>query len=243
MSDLFPDPSAGDPSAGPRHEERARAEELGRVAAELLHDLASLTEALRARVRLAAGEARMGRLPLMEMDRVTETADDLGAMLGDVLEVMRGASISPEVAFDPHAVAVRAMRHVLPDARALEFRLDARLPDGLRVPGRESFMLRALSNMIAAACRQAHAEVRVTLAAEADGDARARLLVAVDDDGATPRASSDTEATLLGEVGARSAQWAVRQLGGTLAYARSSALGGTRIEMRLPCRLPRGARG
>jgi hypothetical protein len=245
VSDL-PDeePASGGPEADDPETGRPGSDELGPAAAELLHDLAATTESLRARIRLAAGEARMGRLPLMEMDRVAEAADDLGAMLADVLEVVRGAALSPEVTFDPHAVALRAMRHTLPDTRPLEFRLDAQLPEGLRVPGRESFMARALANMIAGASRQAQAEVRVTLALDVGDDGRLRLLAAVDDDGAAMRsgAAGDPPGPSQGDLGVRSARWAVRQLGGTLGYGRSSALGGTRLEMRLPCRLGRTRR-
>ncbi|MDB4950246.1 MAG: Histidine kinase [Gemmatimonadetes bacterium] len=215
--------------------DRARFEELGRVAAELLHDLANTVEALQARIRLAAGEARMGRLPLVEMERVGETAEDLGAMLHDVLEVARGAALSPEVAFDPREVAERTIRRILPGMRPLELRLQATLPDGTVVPGRESFLVRALSSLLADAARQAGSEVRVTLALDVGEDRGPQLLVSVEDDGPGVRGSGSA----LPATGLRSAEWAARQLGGTIAHSRTSTLGGAFAELRLPCRLPR----
>jgi signal transduction histidine kinase len=223
-----------DGALDPEHEgEAVRLEELGRVAAELLHDLRDTTEALRTRIRLAAGEARMGRLPLLEMDRAGETADELSAMLRDVLEMVRGAAVSPEVSFDPHAVAERTLRRIVADARALDFRLQAQLPAGVRVGGSESFMGRALANLLANAARHALGQVRLTLTLDAGEEGRPRVLATVEDDGPGMRLPPDAG------YGLRAAEWSVRQLGGNLRYDRSASLGGTRVEMRVPCRLGR----
>jgi signal transduction histidine kinase len=221
--------------------ERARCEELGRVAAELIHDLASTVEALQTRIRLAAGEARMGRLPLVEMDRVGETAAELGTMLRDVLEVARGAAISPEVAFDPGAVVERAIRRILPDTRPLELRLDSTLPDGARVPGRESFLARAVANLLQNAVRHAQSQVLVALSLDVGDDRRPRLLAAVEDDGPGLRRAAGPygDAPQAVGLGLRSAAWAVQQLGGSISYARGRVLGGARFELLLPCRVPR----
>jgi signal transduction histidine kinase len=224
--------------------ERARLEELGRVAAELIHDLANTVDALRTRIRLAAGEARMGRLPLVEMDRVGETAGELGTMLHDVLDVARGATLSPEVTFDPRAVTERAIRRVLPDTRPLDLRLECTLPEGVRVGGRESFLARALANLLRNAVRHAQSQVLAELALEHNEDDRPRLLIGVEDDGPgmgrKTGGGRDASAPAHG-LGLRSVDWAARQLGGTVSYSRGQALGGARFELLLPCRLPRGA--
>jgi two-component system sensor histidine kinase RstB len=223
--------------------ERERFEALGRVAAELIHDLANTVDALRTRIRLAAGEARMGRLPLVEMDRVGETASELGTMLHDVLDVARGATLSPEVTFDPRTVAERAIRRVLPDTRPLELRLECTLPEGVRVGGRESFLGRALANLLRNAVRHAQSQVLTELALEPNDDGRPRLLVAVEDDGPGMgrRSAARRGSPAVPGLGLRSVDWAAHQLGGSVSYSRGQTLGGARFELLLPCRLPRGS--
>lgn len=229
----------GEPAAADA--ERARMEQLGRVAAELIYDLANAVDALQTRIRLAAGEARMGRLPLVEMDRVGETAGELGAMLNDVLDVARGAMLSPEVAFDPRAVAERAIRRVLPDTRPMDLRLECTLPAGVRVGGRESFLARALTNLLRNAVRHAQSQVLVELSLEHAEDERPRLLIAVEDNGPGMgrKSAAGGDATAAPGLGLRSVDWAARQLGGTVTYSRGATLGGARFDLLLPCRLPR----
>jgi two-component system sensor histidine kinase RstB len=236
--DDSPGPTAHDGEA-----ERARYEELGRVAAELVNDLANTVDALQTRIRLAAGEARMGRLPLVEMDRVGETAGELGAMLHDVLEVARGATLSPEVTFDPRAVTERAIRRILPDTRPLELRLESTLPEGVSVGGRESFLARALANLLRNAVRHAQGQVLAALSLEVGDDRRPRLLIAVEDDGPGLRRGAGADGTppQAPGLGLRSVEWAMRQLGGTVSYSRGQALGGARFELLLPCRVPRAS--
>ena len=236
MIDPSHEPSGHDEAADPDHDhtESVRLEELGRVAAELLHDLADATDSLRARIRLAAGEARMGRVPLLEMDRAGETVEELGATVRDVLEVVRGATLSPEVSFDPRAVAERTLRRTVADARALDFRLESRLPEGTTIAGRESFLARALSTLLANAARHAQSQVRLTLALDTGEEGRTRVLATVEDDGRGMRLPPDAG------LGLRAAEWSVRQLGGNVRFDRSAALGGACVELRLPCRLGRG---
>jgi signal transduction histidine kinase len=233
------EPAGPDDSADPEPDhdrgESVRLEELGRVAAELLHDLADATDALRARIRLAAGEARMGRVPLLEMERASETAAEMGDAVRDVLEVVRGATLSPEVSFDPRAVAERTLRRTVADAGALDFRLVSRLPEGARIAGRESFLARALATLLANAARNARTQVRLTLALDTGEEGRTRVLATVEDDGRGIRLPPEAG------LGLKAAEWSVRQLGGNVRFDRSASLGGASVELRLPCRLGRPA--
>lgn len=221
----------------------ARYQALGRVAGELVHDLANVVAALDARARLAAGEGRLGRLPLAELDRVAETTGEMAAMLRDVLDVMRGAALSPEVTMDPVEVARRAVQRILPALRPLDVRVTATVPSALRVRGRASFLSRALTNLLANASRHARGEVRVTVGAERRGG-RPFAVLAVEDDGPGfggphPRrragdASRPDHALAGTGMGLSAVAWAVEQLGGTVARGAGTELGGARVEIRLP---------
>ncbi|HET6229975.1 MAG TPA: HAMP domain-containing sensor histidine kinase [Longimicrobiaceae bacterium] len=232
-----PDPDVPKPqSGGPLRNE---VEELGRVAGELMHDMAAAVEVLESRVRIATGEARMGRLPMAEMDRVGEATAEMAAMLRDVMDVLRGAALSPEVTSDVRDVVERAIRRVLPEFRPVEIRLEVDVPADTQVGGRESFLLRAVTNLVRNAARHARDRVRVTVAQErAPGGAR--LLIAVEDDGpgmpedaAQPPKSAREPRSGIG-MGLGVTQWTVERLGGTLEMGRSTSLGGARFEIRLP---------
>ncbi len=235
------------PDEAARLAERLRLESLGRITGELVHDLANDITALEARARLAAGEARAGRPSLGELERVVEGAADAGAMLRDVLEVLRGERISPEVTVEAKPLVERVIRRMLPSCRPLEIRLHSSLPAGVEVPGRASFLTRAVRNLLANAARHADREVRVEMdlslhdASAAGG--RAVLLLAVEDDG--PGIPESQAAALFlplsrgleggTGLGLSSAAWAVAQLGGMLDHRAGGALGGARFEVRLPC--------
>lgn len=240
MSDA-PHPAGPGDDAG-----RARLQRLGRVAGELLHDLAGEMAALDTRARLVASEARLGRFPLSDMERVLESTAALSAMLHDVLETLRGATVSPELETPVEEAAERAIRQLLPGAGPVEVRLDSTLPPGTTVHGRPSFLARALGNLLEGAARHAAAEVRVTLELEpaAAPGRLPRALLAVEDDG--PGLSPDLEeapgpaaAGGSAALGLGAAAWAAEQLGGTLDYRRGTTLGGARFELRIPARLPR----
>lgn len=226
---------------------RTRLLGLGRVAGELIHDLAHEVSALDTRARLVAGEARMGRLPISDLDRVVETTADLSEMLRDVLDTLRGASVSPEVTTDVQAAAERAIRRLLSGAGPVEVRMASTLPPGTAVRGRPSFLVRALANLLANATRHAVEQVSVTLALEPspkDG-AGSLVVLAVEDDG--PGLSPDLEDDPFppgveggSALGLGSVSWAAAQLGGTVAYRRGPELGGARFELRLPALLPGG---
>lgn len=225
---------------------RARLLGLGRVAGELLHDLALEVSALDTRARLVAGEARMGRFPVSDLERVVETTAELSEMLRDVLETLRGATVSPEVSTDVREAAERTIRRLLPGFGPVEVRLASSLPDGTAVRGRPSFLTRALANLLQNASRHAVEQVNVSLAlenVEDGGDGAPRVVLAVEDDG--PGLSPDLEDDPFppgvdggSALGMGAVAWAAEQLGGSVEYRRGAELGGARFEVRLPALLP-----
>ena len=150
--------------------EQARLLGLGRVAGELIHDLANAVAVLKGRTAVALGDARAGRLPTGELERLSDGTDELGWMLRDVLEALRGEALSPEVGFDPLLVAERGARRFLDGAPPCELRLRSTLPVGLVVPGRASFFARALANLLNNAARYARGQIRLSLVLEPDAD-------------------------------------------------------------------------
>ena len=242
--------------------EQARLMGLGRVAGELVHDLANAVAVLNGRAAVALGDARAGRLPTGELERLSDGADELGQMLRDVLEALRGEALSPEAGFDPLAAAERSVRRFLEGAPPCELRLLCSLPMGLVVPGRASFFGRALANLLSNAARYARGQIRLSLAldardardardagagdaGEAAGAAGLPLVVAVEDDGPglegseAERCFRPLEIGVGGNLGLglSSVAWATGHLGGQARYAGRSVLGGARFELRLPMRL------
>ena len=244
--------------------EQARLMGLGRVAGELVHDLANAVAVLNGRAAVALGDARAGRLPTGELERLSDGADELGQMLRDVLEALRGEALSPEAGFDPLAAAERSVRRFLEGAPPCELRLLCSLPMGLVVPGRASFFGRALANLLSNAARYARGQIRLSLAldardageagaagagaageAGAAGAAGLPLVVAVEDDGPglegseAERCFRPLEIGVGGNLGLglSSVAWATGHLGGQARYAGRSVLGGARFELRLPMRL------
>ena len=242
--------------------EQARLLGLGRVAGELVHDLANAVAVLNGRAAVALGDARAGRLPTGELERLSDSAHELGQMLRDVLEALRGEALSPEIGFDPLAAAERSVRRFLDGAPPCELRLLCSLPAGLVVPGRASFFGRALANLLSNAARYARGQIRLSLALDARKSAAGAgeaagaaagalplglpLVVAVEDDGPGLEGSEAERCFRPLEIGAggnlglglSSVAWAAEHLGGRARYAGRSALGGARFELRLPMRLP-----
>lgn len=221
--------------------EQHRLASLGRIAGELLHDMANLIAVVRGRAALALGDARAGRLSVGELDRLVEASDELGAMLRDVMDVLAGRSLSPEVVFDPHAVVERCIQRFLDSAPPVRIRLCTTLPPHLKVPGRETFFSRAVSNLLTNASRFAEEEIQVSLST-LEKDSSHLLVVTVEDDG---RGMDPAQVEIAfrplvsGEVGRAglglsSVVWAVSQLEGEVVYRRSEVLGGACFELRLP---------
>ncbi len=228
----------------PQHgvqEERLGA--LGEVAGELIHDMANLVAVLDGRLRLALGEARMGRPSAGELERAVEGCGDLGAMIRDVLGTLRGETVSPEVGMSPEAVAERAIRRALDTCRPVEIRMTSALPTGTAVAGRGSFLYRAVANLLANAARHATSRILVTLE---PGRASRTLVIAVEDDGPgvapgereavfRPLVRGDSGGTGLG---LSSVAWTVAHLGGRVRCTAGERLGGARFEIHLPAWFP-----
>lgn len=218
-----------------------RLEALGRVSAEVLHDLGAALAALELRARVAAGEARAGRIPMTELERVVELSADLGALLRDAVDALGGASVSPEATADARQVVDTAVRRLLPTLTSVQLRVTLDVEGPAPVRGPASFLSRAVANLVANAARHARSEVRVTLAPAPGGDA---LLLEVEDDGdgLDPFREAALEDLLAGRgdavpeagLGVGSAVWSVERLGGTLRYRRGEALGGAWFQVRLP---------
>ena len=221
---------------------RERMEALGQVSAELLHDLADAAYSLEQRALLAAEDARHGRSPLPELQRTVEAGTEMRAMLRDVMEVLRGAALSPEVTYDPRDTVERAVRRFLPcSGPQVEVRLVCDLPPGTMVPGRESFLARLTANLLAGAARRARTRVLLELRTE-DGAGRPRLRGA-GGGGRRPRrraAPAPRRAAVTGEDEWRPGvvAWLVSQMGGEVRQRLVCVLGGSGIEIRLPANVP-----
>lgn len=221
---------------------RERLEALGQVSAELLHDLSDAAYSLEQRARLAAESARHGRSPFPELDRTVEAGTELRAMLRDVMDVLRGAALSPEVTIEPRACVERALLRFVPSTGPVEVRLVCDLPPGTTVPGRESFLSRLAANLLAGAARRARGRVLLELRLETEEDGRAGVVLGVEDDGRAagqpgtpaphPRPSSSDE-WRPGVVA-----WLVAQLGGEVRPRHVCLLGGSGLEIWLPAIVP-----
>ncbi|HEX2190291.1 MAG TPA: ATP-binding protein [Longimicrobiaceae bacterium] len=213
---------------------------LGQVAGELVHDMADLVAALDGRLRLALGEARLGRTPVTEMERAVAGSAELGSMIRDVLAALRGAAEPAGPGMQPEAVAERAIRRALEVSRPVEIRMTSTLAPGTTVPGRSSFLYRALGNLLANAGRHAASRILVTLEHSPDGT----VLAAVEDDGpgVPPGAREAVFRPLVHGgsggtgLGLSSVAWSVEQLGGRVRCTAGTRLGGARFELHLPAR-------
>jgi CheY-like chemotaxis protein len=229
-------------------EEMERFTALGQIAGELIHDLANVVAVVHGRATLALGDARTGRPPTAELERLVEASEDMSAMLRDVLEVLRGSRVSPEVKFDPVRVIERTVRRFLDGAPAIEIRLLSSLPPEAQIPGRASFLGRAVLNLLNNAARYARSEIRLTLSLSDTSPAEVLLLLEDDGPGISPSlltglfrplARGDTGG--VAGLGLSSVSWAVEQLGGEVRYRDDALLGGAAFEIRLPVLLPRPA--
>jgi CheY-like chemotaxis protein len=229
-------------------DEVERLSALGQIAGELIHDLANVVAVVHGRASLALGDARAGRPAAGELERLVEASEDLGVMLRDVLEILRGARLSPEVRFDPIKVVERVVRRFLDSAPPLEVRLISGLPKGLMVPGRGSFLARAILNLLNNASRYARSEVRMTLSLE-DGESPVMIMLVEDDGpGISPEIASGIFQPLFrgdgggaAGLGLSSVSWAVTQLGGSIRFCGEASLGGAAFEVRVPAAVPRKA--
>jgi CheY-like chemotaxis protein/two-component sensor histidine kinase len=232
--------------AQPSGSEVERFSALGQIAGELIHDLANVVAVVHGRASLALGDARTGRPPTAELERLVEASEDMSGMLRDVLEILRGSQLSPEVRFDPVRVIERSVRRFLDSAPSLEIRLVSTLPAGAVVPGRASFLARAVLNLLNNAARYARSEIRLTIGACEANPAEIELLIEDDGPGIAPSMVSGIFRPLVrgdgggaAGLGLSSVSWAVQQLGGEVRYRSDCRLGGAAFEIRIPAIHPR----
>ena len=219
---------------------RERMEALGQVSAELLHDLADAAYSLEQRALMAAEDARHGRSPLPELQRTVEAGTEMRAMLRDVMDVLRGAALSPEVTYDPRDTVERAVRRFVPSSGPqVDVRLVCDMPPGTTVPGRESFLARLTANLLAGAARRARTRVLLELRTEDEPDGRGFVVLGVEDDGRAP-GTGPSGRRVAGEDEWRPGvvAWLVSQMGGEVRQRLVCVLGGSGIEIRLPANVP-----
>jgi hypothetical protein len=219
---------------------KERMEALGQVSAELLHDLADAAYSLEQRALMAAEDARHGRSPLPGLQRTVEAGTEMRAMLRDVMEVLRGAALSPEVTYDPRETVERAVRRFLPvSGPEVEVRLVCDLPPGTAIPGRRSFFSRLSANLLAGAARRARTRVLLELRAEEEPDGRTYVVLGVEDDG-RPLGAPGPARRVAGEDEWRPGvvAWLVSQMGGEVRQRLVCVLGGSGIEIRIPANVP-----
>jgi signal transduction histidine kinase len=213
-------------------EELNRLAALGKVSGELLHDMANLVAVVRGRATLALGDARTGRIPIGELDRLAEASEELGSMLRDVMEVLAGRAISPEVVFDPRTVTERVIERFLDTTPPVRIRLSSSVPAHLRVAGRASFFSRAVLNLLTNAARHAESEIEVSLSTiERQEDHLLVLTVEDDGPGMDPQqVEAAFQPLVSGEagrpgLGLSSVAWSMSHLAGEVSCHRSAALG------------------
>lgn len=215
---------------------------LGQVTGELVHDLANEVQVLQGWAMLARGEAVTGQPPVAELQRVVDISSRLGRMLRDMLETVSGQGVSPELVFDPHALAEATVNERVREMATLDVRFRCHLPEGTMVAGRASFWSRVVTNLLINASRYAFLAIRVILSERVEPDGRRMVVLRVEDDG--PGVSSAEQAEIFqpfwrGEkggagLGLSSVAWSVAELRGSVRYAADSSLGGAAFEVAVP---------
>lgn len=227
--------------------ERNPLADFGKVAGELVHDLANDMQVLHGWATLARVEAEQGVVPLDEIQRVDRLSETLGRMLQDVVATVAGQALSPEVVFDPRLLTESAVNDRLAEIVLAEVRFRARLPAGVMVMGRASFWIRIVSNLLRNAARHARTQVLVSVELDQLPSGREAVMLRVEDDG--PGVPSDAEARVFeplwrgasggaAGLGLSSVAWSAEQLGGTAGYGGRSRLGGAVFEVRVPTARP-----
>jgi CheY-like chemotaxis protein/two-component sensor histidine kinase len=233
-----------DPAPNSTH--RDHLAEFGKVAGELVHDLANDMQVLQGWSALARMEADRGRIPTEEIERVNQLAEGLGRMLQDVLATVSNQALSPEVAFHPKPLTERTLADRLKDISVQDVRLRTRLGDDVQIAGRASFWVRIVGNLLRNAGRHARSRILVSLELHRDTDAGDTVVLRVEDDG--PGISHELRAAVFeplwrgseggAGLGLSSVVWTAGRLGGSVSYAADSVLGGAAFEVRVPASRP-----
>lgn len=222
-----------------------RAYEVALLSGELLHDLNNALATLSALTEMAQGEAREGRSTVASISRIQTACGQLRRVVRDVSDTMLGRSLSGDVEFDPASAARGAFEQWIITAPAVEVSFHCELPAGSRIRGRESFLTRALSNLLRNAARHANREIRVRAYLE-ERDSGPGMVLTVEDDGDgidEPLRARLFEPLVHGGhggtgLGLSMVRWAAEQLGGSVEAADRSVLGGAKFLVRLPLRCP-----
>jgi CheY-like chemotaxis protein len=215
---------------------------LGRVMGELVHDLNNQVMVLQGWAMLARGELEAGRLPAPEVERVVGISERMALMLRDMLDATAGRGLSPEVVFDPQDLTEETIADRVHGMSSASLRFESSLPPSVQVRGRASFWIRTLANLLDNATRHARGRILVSLSLATTRAQGEVVVLRVEDDGAGI-APVDREHIFhpfwrgaSGEIGLglSSVEWAVSQLGGTIAYRDDSTLGGAAFEVLVP---------
>jgi CheY-like chemotaxis protein len=220
---------------------------LGRMAAELLHDLAGGLSLLSARIGVARKEAERGEIPHSELEAVQQESDELRAMMLEILDEVRGASGGSRPTFSPAAEVERAIDRWYRAGSAVPTLFNADLPEDALVRGPRTLFARAVSNLLRNASRHARSRVSVSLC-RIDGSGEAPWLeLRVEDDGAgiPPQMIAELFRPFSAGVpgghglGLSFASWAAERLQGSLEHAGASTrLGGATFVLRVPLAPP-----
>lgn len=221
--------------------ERERITRYRKTLGNLAHSLKTPLAVMRANLH-GAQSVRELRAPFeREIDR----------MSGIVEHQLRRAATSGGATVGQGAFAVRPvvadLRSALLRAHAgKDFSIENAVAEGSRFVGDRDDLAEMLGNVMDNACKWCASRVRVTARLDAAAPSRARLRVAIEDDG--PGISADDRERVL-ERGARADEAtpghglglamvrdAIELYGGSLTVTRSEALGGARIELALPGR-------
>jgi CheY-like chemotaxis protein len=221
------------------HDRGHTLEDFGRMAAELIHDLAAEMEVLRARASMVEEKSRIGASTLADAILLREDAERTAQLLSETLGWISGRGRRRP--FSPAERLAAVARRSCASAPAIDLQVLLLLPSTVLTPGPGSFFDRIAGNLIRNACRHAHGRVRVSLFPEQRRGARG-LVLCVEDDGAgveTPEWERLLEPLVHGPdggtgLGLGAARWLATELDGSGPELIPAALGGAAFEVWLP---------
>ncbi|MEX2528849.1 MAG: hybrid sensor histidine kinase/response regulator [Gemmatimonadota bacterium] len=235
--------------SGGREQRESRQSELaalGRISAELLHDLGNMVALISGRAFLLRDATRRGEAPVEEAEFLLEDCREIQQMMTDLLGEIRSPQRTPEVSFSLAEHTELELNRWVRSAPAVDAQLHARLAHSVRVEGPVTFYTRTLRNLLVNASRFAQSHILVTLHPLQDtGTGREWAVVSVEDDGpGIPpslaeglfepfRRGAGEEGAGWG-LGLSLVAWAVHRLGGRVEADRSPRLGGARLRLFLP---------
>jgi CheY-like chemotaxis protein len=221
-----------------------RLESLGKISAELLHDLGSHLSVLEGRVAVARTESALGRSTSGELARIQAETRELRKMVVDILDEVRGAPRSPEVTTPVQPLLEEVIHRWLTGAPRVSPSLRTTLPADTQVPGPRSFYSRALGNLLRNASRHARSRILIT-ACCVDSGRVVEIVVEDDGDGVPPELREGIFSPFVAGSGGGAglglsfAKWAADQLGGSLELiSEPGELGGAAFRFQVPIQRP-----